>query len=83
MFINSIVVEHPSFSIDEALSLPNNVDTLMNTKISNINMMTHLNYEKIKYEIKKDQLIRVPYGHPNYNNCGTQELTNQHTWLPN
>jgi hypothetical protein len=70
--IDSMMIDVPSI-IDEV------IDTLVNMKISHINMLTQVNHENIK----KDQLIRVPYQHPNHKSHSMLESMYPYPKVPN
>jgi hypothetical protein len=65
--------EVPSIDIDRVIG------TLVNTKISHINMPTQVNHENIN----KDHLIRFPYRHPNHKSCSIIESTYPYLKVPN
>lgn len=65
-YTNLAIVDIPLTIIDEAICKTKDVVSPMSKKISSINISKQVNLENIKSDIKKDQLIRVPYRHPNH-----------------
>jgi len=63
----------PLITTDEFIGQLKDFVTSINTKTSNIIMMTQVNHEKSKPKIKKNKLIKVPYPHPNHQICNMQE----------
>lgn len=63
---NLVMVDIRLITTNKVKFWSKDVDTPINTKILDVIMMTQGNHDKIKLEINKNKLIRVPYRHPNH-----------------
>jgi len=82
-FTHLLKVEIPLITNDEVIGQLKDVVTPINTKILDIIRKTQVNHDKTKHEIKKNNLIWIPYRYPNYQIFSVQESTYRYHKVPN